>query len=777
MSGLCPALQRGLTVLVLLSSACGCSTIRLSRPYETEDNIRAHVKLHRGYWWNYYERGSWFLAGGCYKAARDDFEKAAELRPEEQWDARTYGMHFIDYFPHREWGIALCLKGEGETDAASRVTLFSEAITQLQRSIDQEPSSRAWFYLNRATAGYWRTTQADATPPVVAIVNSEIDRWVDAPTLYTNRYTIPVEIQASDHQSGVAAVEVDGRRLFIEAVKKEFDASAFVTVDARRGIRTVAVTAADLSGNRSRPVTVRLIVDATPPIAAFTVLQDSQPWLGGRIPVKITAMDDRGLKSVRVGEDLYGSHECRGQATWDGILYAKPAARDLDIVVTDLAGNVTATTVESGPGRLTSLQRREPLLGDRAFAPYDHSFPSSLFGITQRGPADRVNTLAQILTADNHVMPLRLAGGSRSSQPSKLSSRTHKLVFPEFPEDRISVQTSRDEYLLRGEVRGADGLESITVAGKPIGHEQVMNKGDDVIFSDRVPLPHIGEAHSITVEASFLGDEPIRRDVVVERVRNRIYEPDGLYAVMLLYLKEEHTPGDSDGRTTSLKSAYQIVLNALRDCNIYDPHDAQLHPRFNRKALDKIWTTGKIESELRSTRTSEKSAKKIFDELAAACGTDGGLRVDLGVYGSIKEWSDSLEIKLVVINRKGDQIPSCQMDIFGSKTNETWHVEGLASKLKTKIPHITGRIIEEPKDSMIAVNCGKREGTFADMDLRLYQELGVQENRVWDWLCDATVLSVRSDDNSQAQLVDLPKDHWEWGWIQKMWDEISVVSK
>ncbi len=68
----------------------------------------------RDRWWNYYERGLSFAEGAFYIEAIDDFRKAASREIRDQRTARTYGMHFIDYFPHREMGIAHYLLGDLE---------------------------------------------------------------------------------------------------------------------------------------------------------------------------------------------------------------------------------------------------------------------------------------------------------------------------------------------------------------------------------------------------------------------------------------------------------------------------------------------------------------------------------------------------------------------------------------------------------------------------------------------------------------------------------------
>ena len=57
--------------------------------------------------------------------------------------------------------------------------MFKKAMKELETSICQTSSSKAMFYLKRATAGFWSVTQKDIKPPVVWIDNDAIDRWED----------------------------------------------------------------------------------------------------------------------------------------------------------------------------------------------------------------------------------------------------------------------------------------------------------------------------------------------------------------------------------------------------------------------------------------------------------------------------------------------------------------------------------------------------------------------------------------------------------------------
>ena len=61
--------------------------------------------VFRGRWWSYYERGTSYLAGGFHEEAAADFQQALKGRSRDTWRARTYGLHFVEYFPARELGV------------------------------------------------------------------------------------------------------------------------------------------------------------------------------------------------------------------------------------------------------------------------------------------------------------------------------------------------------------------------------------------------------------------------------------------------------------------------------------------------------------------------------------------------------------------------------------------------------------------------------------------------------------------------------------------------
>ena len=87
-------------------------------------------------WWDYYGEGKIFAQLGKLEEAKNAFLGAISLESRDRCKARTYGMHFIEYFPHRELGIIYYRFGEIE-----------KAKEELKKSISMEKSPKAQEYL------------------------------------------------------------------------------------------------------------------------------------------------------------------------------------------------------------------------------------------------------------------------------------------------------------------------------------------------------------------------------------------------------------------------------------------------------------------------------------------------------------------------------------------------------------------------------------------------------------------------------------------------------
>ena len=128
--------------------------------------LLCHTALYSGgKWYNYYDDGLKEMEKGNWSKAIENFKEAVKTKYQDTKKIKTYGMHFIEYFPHREIGI--CFYHLGQNDLAER---------ELRLSLQQEYSQRAQDYLSKLSG----TPQVK--PPVQPPIRPQEDEPKVPPT-------------------------------------------------------------------------------------------------------------------------------------------------------------------------------------------------------------------------------------------------------------------------------------------------------------------------------------------------------------------------------------------------------------------------------------------------------------------------------------------------------------------------------------------------------------------------------------------------------------------
>jgi len=596
---------------------------------------------------------------------------------------------------------------------------------------------------------------------VVWIDNDAIDRWEDVPTLYIDGQAATLEIRASDDQSRVGNVFVDDEKLFVESVKEPFEAETIVIVKPDAKERTVIIKAVDLAGNESWPVSIRLVVDTTPPTGAIRFLTERSALSGGRIRVEIIAVDDRGLKSVQFGKEPYNNRDCRGERRWKGEFSAEPGVRDIAVEITDRAGHVTDMHVTLKPQQVAAGTRRD----GRLFA-YDSSLGHGRnllripFDVTLQGSGNILRHFVPFSTLENHstrpllgYQPVQVADSNVSRPP--------ELLFPEFDFTSEPISVSDDSFLLRGEITNTRDyqLERIVVNDEEIKQETLFDEVDHRSFSTSVPLPDFNQTQLIEVKAEFKHvptnkTKTIKRtNLRVKRVPDSRWIGDSLYSVILLPLEdadlqqskardfkdwpsEEHR--DASDWVKAAVDQYESLTDSQESHRRFDCND--LLGRWELVQADqKLWDhyreqEGKPRTRARTTVDWELAQRA--SDLAEAYATD------LGIYGLFNLVGDEIDIKIgfTRVKSKGEHLlPQKWIDVYGLRNNREHFVKGLVSKLKIWMPRISGQIHDIRQDGTIEVELGQQRNVFKNMDLLLYDVSGSQGNPCYEEKCKANI--------------------------------------
>lgn len=181
-------------------------------------------------WWNYYERGLSFMEGEFYREALSDMEKALKQRYEDKRMARTYGMHFVDYFPHREKGLIYYLSGD-----------YDAARKEFEISINLEPTAKAQFYLDKI-----RKIILEHEKPAISIPQLLVNLPSDE--MWTRDDPVIISGTAEDKQY-ISKISLAESGVFLEAAQKHVSFSEKFRLD--QGRHEVKIVAENLLGGRA----------------------------------------------------------------------------------------------------------------------------------------------------------------------------------------------------------------------------------------------------------------------------------------------------------------------------------------------------------------------------------------------------------------------------------------------------------------------------------------------------------------------------------------------
>jgi len=523
-------------------------------------------------WWNYQERGMSYLEGGCYEPALADLDHAIKLRRQvdrkegDQRRARTYGMHFADYFGHREKGIALFELGQ-----------VDQAIQELETSLSSAESARAQYYLDKARKAKLEETQADTAAPTVEIT-SHRDRAV------TNQAAIILSGVAKDDQF-VKEVWIADQPVLVPVAEPKIAFSQ--RVDLEPGVNTITVMAKDLL-DKTTTQTLKLLVDREGPRLSVEDIQ------------KGTAPD-----SVRIqgfADDLSGLQklELNGQPVkvTDGVFAASlnlAGQQAIKFKAVDMAGNSTAGTIhlgappkgaryQPGPTRYAGLYDPETYNPAAPFRPLRYSpLP---YGIMPY-----IEERRQVAENDIWWGLLNTYDAMMDSEPPAIKLK-----------DLIAEQTVYfDQIYLEGNVSDVNPITELSVNAKNLIKGQRKN-----IFFNYILKLKPGR-NRIVIAATDLKGNRAEKEIRVMRVVPKVRQVGSRMSVTLLPFYEGGAVKDIG------EVAYDNLVTALVEQERFDYVD--------RSQIDAVLREMKLSAE----GLTDESASVKVGKLTAAEGVVMGV--------------------------------------------------------------------------------------------------------------------------------------------------------
>lgn len=539
--------------------------------------------LFRDRWWNYYERGVSFSEGEFYQEAISDFETAINKRANDQWRSRTYGMHFLNYFPHRELGKVFYELKE-----------YAEAIEELESSLSTAESAKAKYYLNKARKGLLEETKGDKSPPRLRI-SSPVDGEI------TNRFSIKLIGEAED-DSFVSSVSINKAPFFIELSTKKVLLEEELTL--KRGVNEIRIDASDLIGKNAQS-TIMVTVDREAPLITI----EDQKVEGRKIMISGFITDSTGIdnftindRRVPLAQDSAANQSLESYGQEVNFRQEVELPDGIDTVVMkaeDIAGNVTTANLLANDVPRDSLAQKS----------VTNSRASPL--------------LASNLTNSAVTIPAQyaLSGGLTDKNPLDIIVK-----------DLLESQTVfYDSLFLEGEVRGNNRIRAITINDEPI----LKREGKRVFFNHLIALKD--GINRLSIAAVDIFGNQTSRVINVTRKIQKIRQLGSRMSISLLPIKhigEQSILGDvvndtltaafvNQGRFRMIeRERMEAVLREL-DLGQTELADAATASRIGKIVVADAILTGSIyETEhsievltrLVNTETSAvMAAKDVFD--------------------------------------------------------------------------------------------------------------------------------------------------------------------
>ncbi len=422
-----------IAVLVALFSGC------LKAPAESDEERAAYGAIFRHRWWNYYARALDGANQQTYDAAKRDLAAALTQRDGDRRMARTYGMHFMDYFPHRELGIIHWL----EDDLAS-------ARRELEQSIAQYPSAKARYYLDLVRKADIQRSGERIAPPelIVAAVAEGVYRTRDDPVVVRGLARDP---------NYVAGVSVAGTPLYLEGATKmrAFEKRLILP----QGHHAIAVKAINLAGIETTR-TISIHVDRQGPLVIVESVQQTDDG----ITFKGALFDEAGIATL----SLNGQRVDTAAGTRS--TFSHRVAHSLKAIVfraTDSLGNTTMVSIASDA--LQASITKAPLL---ATVP-SNLVLAGLFGGGDRTPPEiRLGDwqASQVVYMDQ----VALSGSVRDSGRVAALTINGKPVLP-----RNGAMVLFSHFL-----RLAEGINRVTITAEDVSGNTAI---EQIVIERRTP--------------------------------------------------------------------------------------------------------------------------------------------------------------------------------------------------------------------------------------------------------------------------------------------------
>ncbi|CAN2041281.1 metacaspase-1 [Candidatus Magnetomoraceae bacterium gMMP-15] len=300
----------------------GCQTLPEQVPVIKNGKEYGVIKgLFQGRWWHYYERALSYAEGAFWDKSEFDLREAIRQRGYDKRRSRTYGLHFIEYFPHRELGVSLFHQKH-----------YKKAIDELKISLESEVSAKAEYYLDKARKSWIEQNKLDKSLPEIRIDSPKAD-------FISNAFKIKVKGLARD-DTFVKNISINDQPVLIDLSAPEIPFEEEIKLEIGENI--IRVEANDLTG-KVAVKKIKILCDRAGPILNTNISEFHENF-SKKYFIRGYAYDDSGIKTISIdGKNILKSPIRETAFDYPCILSESP--QKITLIAEDLAGNQTRAEI------------------------------------------------------------------------------------------------------------------------------------------------------------------------------------------------------------------------------------------------------------------------------------------------------------------------------------------------------------------------------------------------------------------------------------------------
>jgi len=436
-------------------------------------------------WWNYYERGLSFAEGEFWEEAASDLKEAVKQRTADQRMARTYGMHFVDYFPHRELGVTFYHQGN-----------YDQAENELETSLGMVDTGKAKHFLNLVRKKKLELSREDKASPSIALAAASRQTTF-------NRFHFEVKGEVSD-DFYAREISINEIPEFIELSAKTIPFTREIKL--KKGLNAINIQSTDLTGKVTEK-TVTVFGDFEGPAFQLKNVADGDQVGEETIVLNGALADATGITELRVNDQVL-SYDKEKEIAFALNIDLEEGENKILLAATDTVGNTT-----TGELNLTYV----PQLADR--------------------PHPRRN---QFLNARKNAEPVLLAfsGSTAAGYTTGILYAATKAAFRLNFNDLTKEQTVYfDTLYVDGTATGTYEIESVAINGEPL----LIIPGRTVYFNQLMELQE-GE-NTITIEVTDVKGNIATKTAMVNHQTPKVHQLGSRMSLAVFPFEIKGDPG------------------------------------------------------------------------------------------------------------------------------------------------------------------------------------------------------------------------------------------